>query len=186
MVNSAVIKWTAIRHFMHCVLRPWLLHSIFSQFWPLSPLFHYHFSSCFDRWGCSCKGIQQKYRNATFASLSRTGQPSLSSLQQAGKTCALWLPLGRAPWQMTTAQLFCSQGGNPCAVSRSPALSAQGQLSTPTPCVSVLQYFRLQPAQTCHSKRDCDCICTYNWFKHGFVWSLNKDKFYYYIIAQRI
>lgn len=33
-------------------------------------------------------------------------------------------------------------------------------------CCSVLKYFRLQPGQTGHSKRDTDCICTCSWFKH--------------------
>lgn len=39
--------------------------------------------------------------------------------------------------------------------------------SPPKPlCPSVLECFRLQPAQTCHSKRNRDCICTCSWFKH--------------------
>lgn len=49
--------------------------------------------------------------------------------------------------------------------------------SPPKPlCGSVWEYFRPQPAQTCHSKRDSDCICTCSWFKHRLCLILKKKK----------
>ena len=114
----------------------------------------------------------------------RATLPFLLATKQAKHT--LPPPLEGADGGMTMAPLFCLQGGNLKAVSRSPALSAQDQPSTQTPVQFNLRILQTQPAQTCHSKRDSDCICTCYWFKHRLCLILKKKKLYYYIIAKRI
>lgn len=69
---------------------------------------------------------------------SGQSNPPFPPCNKAGKTHTLPLPLIWAEWRMTLAQLFCLQGGKLYAVKRSPALSAQDQLSTQTPVLFSL------------------------------------------------
>lgn len=131
--SSADRKLNATGYFTDCV---WRLR--FSPAHHLTGSYHFllcsHLSSCFDRWGRSCKGIQQKYRNATFGSSSRTEQPSLFLLATKQAKHTLLLPLASA------TALFArkdSVGGK--QVTHPPC---QDQLSTQTPVNFCLRIFQ--------------------------------------------
>jgi hypothetical protein len=68
----------------NCVWGPGSVHPLplCSSLFRLPSLSILFFSSCFDRWSCSCKSHVIKYRNATFA--------SLACCRRACEACALY------------------------------------------------------------------------------------------------
>lgn len=186
-VNLAAMKWTA-RHFTDCVLRPWLVQSIFSLV-PASSFVPFPFFIMFWQvrlfmqrdptkiWECHlCLLIQDR----------ATTLPFLLATKQAKHTLCQHPSTKRDDEWRGHNCFACREGICVRSIGHLPFLL--GISSPPKPlCVSVLKCFGLQPAQTCHGERKSDCICTCNWFKRRLCLILIYIKqLYYYIIAKGI
>lgn len=83
--------------------------------------------------------------------------PLFPPCDKEGKTRTLPPPLNWAECQVTVAQLFGFLGGDLCAINRSPALSAQDQLSTQTPVWLSLGILQAS-ASTNMSQQERQCL----------------------------
>lgn len=186
-VNLAVIKRSA-RHSTDCVLRPWLVHSIFSLVPASSSFVPFPFFIMFWQVRLFMQRDPTKIRECHLCLLIRTEQPSLSFLQtkQAKhKVCQHPSLEWDDGWQGQNC-FACREGM--CVWSTGHWPSRLGISSPPkSPCVSVLKCFGLQPAQTCHRERDSDGISMCDWFKRKLCLILiYRKQLYYYIIAKGI